>query len=60
MIKERIDGWRGWVENGFNQGARNAHLTARLAVEWQATTVHDSDGSFTADPVKLLKDQRRE
>ena len=59
-MKERVERWRGWVENGYNQGARNAHATTKTPTEWQPTTVQEEGGVVTSDPLKILKDQRRE
>jgi DNA-directed RNA polymerase subunit F len=44
LVKERVQKWRGWVENGYNQGARNAHAATKTPTEWQPTTVQEEGG----------------
>ncbi len=56
--KASLDGWRRWLLDGFNAGARNAHRYVRLPVQWRPTEVVTPEGVRTADPFAVLEDQR--
>ncbi len=50
----RIDGWRQWVTQNLDNGARNAHKYLRIPGEWRPSTTLTVDGVVTADPQALL------
>eukprot|EP00972_Heterocapsa_arctica_P025376 3737330-Heterocapsa_arctica.AAC.1 len=56
---ERLEGWKTWVNQAADQGARNAHKFSKLPQEWKPTTTPSQDGQVTADPLGLLEAQRK-
>ncbi len=55
---DRLRGWREWLRKGFESGAKNAHAYMRLPSEWRPTSAKLPSGRPTAEPARILDDQR--
>ncbi len=55
---ERLKGWREWIREGVEAGARHAHAYLRLPAEWRPSTSTTPQGLPTADPAAILEGQR--
>ncbi len=55
---DKLRGWREWLREGFEAGAKHAHAYLRLPAEWRPSTSTTSQGLPTADPAAILDGQR--
>ncbi len=55
---DKIRGWKAWLREGFDAGAKHAHAYLRLPVEWRPTVATTSDGLLSAEPARILSCQR--
>ncbi len=55
---DKLRGWREWLREGFEAGAKHAHAYLRLPEEWRPSTATTPHGLPTADPAAVLEGQR--
>ncbi len=50
-----IKGWRDWILENFDRGAKNAHKYSKLLDEIKPAQARGADGVVVSDPLKLLQ-----
>ncbi len=55
---DKIRGWKAWLREGFEAGARHAHAYLRLPAEWRPSVAATPQGLPTAEPAQILEGQR--
>ncbi len=51
-------GWREWLEEDWNRGAKRAHAYTKAPVGWAPTAVTTARGILSASPMAILENMR--